>query len=159
VRAHSLAALTLLSACRGSPDSPASSRPRDIPNVPPPARSTDTGKREEHALLPPLPPGTDERDVKVVRIAADNHYELDGKELGDASDLARSGTLKKLEPLSNALNESRSDWHLKHPSERFAGVLIVDADDNVAAIVVKAVVQTAAFAGYPNVSFRVKTPP
>jgi len=39
--------------------------------------------------------------------------------------------------------------------KEFPGVVILQIDQDVQAIVVKSVFQTAAFAGYPNISFMV----
>jgi biopolymer transport protein ExbD len=41
----------------------------------------------------------------------------------------------------------------------FPGVVVLEVDQDVQALVVKSVFQTAAFAGYPNVSFMVNTLP
>ena len=42
-----------------------------------------------------------------------------------------------------------------NPGKEFPGVVILQVDKRVPALVVKSVFQTAAFAGYPNVSFMV----
>ena len=43
------------------------------------------------------------------------------------------------------------------PGKDFPGVVVLQVDQDVQAVVVKSVFQTAAFAGYPNVSFMVNT--
>ena len=54
-------------------------------------------------------------------------------------------------------------WKQLHPGKDFPGVVILQIDQDVKAVVVKSVFQTAAFSGYPNVSFMVndipKAPP
>jgi hypothetical protein len=46
-------------------------------------------------------------------------------------------------------------WKQLHPGKEFPGVVVLQIDQDVTAVVVKSVFQTAAFAGYPNVSFMV----
>jgi len=152
-----LATAVALSACRGTADHRVSPEPSAASAAP--FSSANAARSSDGELVPPLPADTDVRDVKVVRISRDNHYELDGKELGDASDIARSEKVRRLEPLSSALTQCRADFRANHPSDRFPGALILDVDESVSAAVVKAVFQTATFAGYPNVSFRVNKRP
>ncbi|HTJ82760.1 MAG TPA: hypothetical protein VL400_13655 [Polyangiaceae bacterium] len=84
---------------------------------------------------------------------------LDGREIAKTEALASPPTLRKVDALFVELVRLREDFRMQHPSGDFPGVAIVDVDDDVPAIVVKSVYQTAAFAGYPNVSFVVKPPP
>ena len=57
------------------------------------------------------------------------------------------------------LKNKRELWKQMHPSKDFPGVVILQIDQNVPALVVKSVFQTAAFAGFPNVSFMVNNLP
>jgi hypothetical protein len=84
---------------------------------------------------------------------------LDGREIANAEALASPEKVHKVDALYVELRRLREDYRVRHPSDDFPGVAIVDVDDDVPAFVVKSVFQTAAFAGYPNVSFVVKPPP
>ena len=57
--------------------------------------------------------------------------------------------------LFTLLKNKRELWKQVQPNKPFPGVCILQVDQNVPALVVKSVFQTAAFAGYPNVSFMV----
>ena len=50
-------------------------------------------------------------------------------------------------------------WKQLHPGKDFPGVVVLQVDQDVPAVVVKSCFQTAAFAGYPNVSFMVNQLP
>ena len=67
--------------------------------------------------------------------------------------------MQKVEELFNLLKAKRELWKSVQPDKPFPGVVILQIDENVPAIVVKSVFQTAAFAGYPNVSFMVSKLP
>ena len=57
------------------------------------------------------------------------------------------------------LKAKREVWKQLHPGKEFPGVVVLQIDQDVQAIVVKSVFQTAAFSGYPNVSFMVGSIP
>ena len=63
--------------------------------------------------------------------------------------------MQKVDELFNMLRSKRELWKQVQPNKPFPGVCILQVDQNVPALVVKSVFQTAAFAGYPNVSFMV----
>ena len=54
-----------------------------------------------------------------------------------------------------ALKTRRENWKTLQPNKPFPGVVILQIDQETKAVVVKSVFQTAAYAGYPNVSFMV----
>jgi hypothetical protein len=64
--------------------------------------------------------------------------------------------MHKVDELFNVLKQRREQFRQNEPGKEFPGVVILQVDENVPAIVVKCVFQTAAFAGYPNVSFMVQ---
>ncbi|MFP6687416.1 MAG: biopolymer transporter ExbD, partial [Polyangiaceae bacterium] len=66
------------------------------------------------------------------------------------------GRMQKVDKLFEMLKRKREMWRSFHPNKRFPGVCILQVDRDVPALVVKSVFQTAAFAGYPNVSFMVQ---
>jgi biopolymer transport protein ExbD len=64
--------------------------------------------------------------------------------------------MPRIDELHTALKTLREDWKKINPSgKEFPGVVILQVDKEVPAVVVKSVFQTAAAAGYPNVSFMV----
>ena len=68
--------------------------------------------------------------------------------------------MPRIDELYNALKSLKDDWKKLNPSNKeFPGVVILQVDKEVPALVVKSVFQTAAFAGYPNVSFMVSKLP
>ena len=81
---------------------------------------------------------------------------VDGTAAGTTHAIEESGRLQRIDELFNILKQKRELWKATHPSGKdVPGVVVLQIDQNVPAIVVKSVFQTAAFAGYPNVSFMV----
>lgn len=68
-----------------------------------------------------------------------------------------AGRVMRLEELYKYLQGAKKDWEKVNPVKdaKFPGVVILQVDREVPALVVKSVFQTAASAGYPNVSFMV----
>jgi biopolymer transport protein ExbD len=65
--------------------------------------------------------------------------------------------LPRIDELFAALKVLKDDWKKMNPDKGkdFPGVVILQVDKEVPALVVKSVFQTSASAGYPNVSFMV----
>ena len=80
---------------------------------------------------------------------------VDGVQAGSTRAIEELGRLQKIDELFNLLKAKRELWKQVQPNKPFPGVAILQIDQNVPALVVKSVFQTAAFAGYPNVSFMV----
>lgn len=81
---------------------------------------------------------------------------VDGNAAGTTHAIEESGRLQRIDELFNILKQKRELWKATHPAgKEFPGVVVLQIDQNVPAIVVKSVFQTSAFAGYPNVSFMV----
>lgn len=80
---------------------------------------------------------------------------VDGNPAGNTRAIEDSKRLQRIDELFNILKQKREVWKQLHPGKEFPGVVILQIDQDVQAIVVKSVFQTAAFAGYPNVSFMV----
>lgn len=95
-----------------------------------------------------------------IRITSDGAILVDGKEVARTS--AYEGKIERIGPLFDALKGARAKWEELHvdgasgKGEPFPGVVILDVDESVPAIVVKSAFQSAAYAGYPNVSFVAK---
>src|SRR5262249_7232809 len=84
-----------------------------------------------------------------------NQVPVDGSLAGSTLSIEELGRLQKIDELFNLLKAKRELWKQVQPNKPFPGVCILQVDQNVPALVVKSVFQTAAFAGYPNVSFMV----
>jgi len=81
---------------------------------------------------------------------------VDGTAAGSTRAIEEAGRLQRIDELFNILKSKRELWKATSGTNRaFPGVCILQVDQMVPALVVKSVFQTAAFAGYPNVSFMV----
>ena len=67
--------------------------------------------------------------------------------------------MQRIDELFNILKAKRELWKQTHPTKDFPGVVMLQIDQDVKAVIVKSVFQTAAFAGFPNVSFMVNSLP
>lgn len=93
-------------------------------------------------------------DAPIVAVNG-NALLVDGAAAGNTRAIEESDRLQRIDELFNILKAKRELWKQTHPGKDFPGVVILQIDQNVKAIVVKSVFQTAAFAGFPNVSFMV----
>lgn len=93
-------------------------------------------------------------DAPLVAIAG-SQILVDGNLAGNTRAIEDSKRLQRIDELFNVLKGKRELWKQLHPNKEFPGVVVLQIDQDVPAIVVKSVFQTAAFAGYPNVSFMV----
>lgn len=84
---------------------------------------------------------------------------LDGQTAGNTRAIEDSKRLQRIDELFNMLKAKRETWKQLYPGKEFPGVVVLQIDQDVQAIVVKSVFQTAAFAGFPNVSFMVNNLP
>jgi len=80
---------------------------------------------------------------------------LDGTRVADTQTQGQAAQVDRIEPLIQGLEAEKRKWETIHPSEPFAGQVIVQADRNIDFRVVKKVMFSAAAAGYGNVSFAV----
>lgn len=85
-----------------------------------------------------------------------NQVLVNGSLAGSTRAIEELGRMQKVDELFNQLKQRRELFKQNEPGKDFPGVVILQIDENVPAIVVKSVFQTAAFAGYPNVSFMVE---
>src|ERR1700733_12696112 len=84
---------------------------------------------------------------------------VDGSAAGNTRAIEDSKRLQRVDELFNILKGKREVWKQLRPGKDFPGVVVLQIDQEVTAVVVKSVFQTAAFAGYPNVSFMVNSLP
>jgi biopolymer transport protein ExbD len=80
---------------------------------------------------------------------------VDGTPAGSTRVVEEANRLQRVEELFNILKNKRELWKQLNPGKDFPGVVILQVDRKVSALVVKSVFQTAAYAGFPNVSFMV----
>ncbi|HTQ05088.1 MAG TPA: biopolymer transporter ExbD [Polyangiaceae bacterium] len=80
---------------------------------------------------------------------------VDGSPAGSTRVIEEANRLQRVEELFNILKNKRELWKQLNPGKDFPGVIVLQVDRKVQALVVKSVFQTAAYAGYPNVSFMV----
>jgi hypothetical protein len=81
---------------------------------------------------------------------------VDGSPVAETDDIVAGGRLTRLDDLFNVLKNKRELWKELNPGAEFPGVVQLEVERNVPALVVKSAFQSAAYAGYPQVSFVVK---
>jgi biopolymer transport protein ExbD len=97
-------------------------------------------------------------DAPIVAITG-SQILVNGNPAGNTRAIEDSKRLQRVDELFNNLKGQRELWRQTHVGKDFPGVVVLQIDQDVQAIVVKSVFQTAAFAGYPNVSFMVNSIP
>ncbi len=82
---------------------------------------------------------------------------VDGVPAGNTRQIedAHEKRIQRIDELFQMLKAKRELWRQLKPGTPFPGVVILQVSKEVPALVVKSVFQTAALAGYPNVSFMV----
>jgi biopolymer transport protein ExbD len=80
---------------------------------------------------------------------------VDGVPAGSTRAVEEANRLQRIDELYNLLKTKRELWKQINPGREFPGVAVLQVDRKVAALVVKSVFQTSAYAGYPNISFMV----
>lgn len=78
---------------------------------------------------------------------------VDGIPAGSTRAIEEANRLQRIDELTTILKSKRELWKQINPGKEFPGVAILQVDKRVPALVVKSVFQTAAFAGYPMISF------
>lgn len=108
----------------------------------------------KNVRLPEAENTLDMIDAPIVAITGPTIL-VDGAPAGNTRAIEDSKRLQRVDELFNALKGKRELWKQLHVGKDFPGVVVLQIDQEVSALVVKSVFQTAAFAGYPNVSFMV----
>ena len=109
---------------------------------------------DKNVKLPKAENVDDIVDAPMVAVNG-NQILVDGQLAGSTRSIEELGRLQKIDELFNMLKAKRELWKQVQPNKPFPGVCILQVDQDVPALVVKSVFQTAAYAGYPNVSFMV----
>jgi len=104
-----------------------------------------------------MPDANNTQRIEISPIVAvdERVITLDGSRVADTQTQGQSAQVDRIEPLISGLEAEKRKWETIHPSEPFAGQVIVQADRNIDFRVVKKVMFSAAAAGYGNVSFAV----
>jgi len=98
-------------------------------------------------------------DAPVVSVVG-SAIRLDGQPVGDAAHILSTRRMMRVDGQFQALNARREAWKAAHAGGApFSGEIVLAIGDDTPAVLVKSVFQTAAFAGYPNVSFLVRAYP
>jgi len=84
---------------------------------------------------------------------------VDGTPAGNTRAVEEADRMQRIDELFNILKAKRELWKQTHPNSDFPGVVMLEIDQDIKAVVVKSVFQTAAFAGFPDVSFMVDNLP
>ena len=109
-------------------------------------------------VLPQAENTIDMIDAPMVAING-SQILVDGSPAGNTHAIEDTKRLTRVDELFNILKGKREVWKQLHPGKDFPGVVVLQVDQDVPAVVVKSTFQTAAFAGYPNVSFMVNQLP
>jgi biopolymer transport protein ExbD len=80
---------------------------------------------------------------------------VDGKSAGNTRTIEEQKRIERIDGLFDALKGKRETWKVLHQDRPFHGAVVLQIDQDVPSSVVKSVFQTAAQAGYPNISFMV----
>jgi biopolymer transport protein ExbD len=105
-----------------------------------------------------LPSAENVEDMKEAPMIAITGTQIlvDGVPAGSTRPIVDANRLQKVEQLFDILKAKRELWTQVNPGKPFHGIAILQVDVKVPALIVKSVFQTAAFAGFPNVSFMVQ---
>jgi biopolymer transport protein ExbD len=109
---------------------------------------------DKNVKLPNAGNVLDMMEAPVVAITG-TQILVDGIPAGSTRAILDANRMQKIEDLETVLKNKRDVWKQLKPGVEFPGNVILQVDQKVPALVVKSVFQTAAFSGYPAVSFMV----
>lgn len=111
---------------------------------------------DKNVKLPKAENTIDMIDAPMVAING-SQILVDGVAAGSTRAIEEQNRMQRIDELFNILKNKRELWKQVQGSsgKPFPGVCILQVDQQIPAIVVKSVFQTAALSGYPNVSFMV----
>ena len=110
---------------------------------------------QQPTITMPDAENTQQIEISPIIAVDERVITLDGTRVADTQTQGQSAQVDRIEPLITGLEAEKRRWETIHPSEPFAGQVIVQADRNIDFRVVKKVMFSAAAAGYGNVSFAV----
>lgn len=96
-------------------------------------------------------------DLEIQPVIAINPQviTLDGRRMADTGTLAQEARVERMEQLIQDLETLKRNWSILHPTDPFAGTVILQADKAIDFRVIKKVMFSCAQAGYANISFAV----
>jgi biopolymer transport protein ExbD len=105
-----------------------------------------------------LPLADNVQDMTTAPMVAitGNTILVDGIPAGSTRVVKEANRMQKIDELFNLLKSKRELWTQINPGKPFPGIAVLQVDRQVEALVVKSVFQTAALAGFPNISFMVQ---
>jgi biopolymer transport protein ExbD len=109
---------------------------------------------DKNVKLPNAANAVDMSEAPIVAVTA-TQILVDGIPSGSTRAILEANRMQKIDELAEILKNKRELWKQLKPGQPFPGNVILQIDRRVPALVVKSVFQTAAFAGYPAVSFMV----
>jgi len=109
---------------------------------------------DKNVQLPKAENVLDMVDAPMVAITG-TQILVDGLPSGSTRTIEDANRLQRIEELYSVLKNKRELWKQINPGKPFPGVAVLQVDRKVPALVVKSVFQTAAYSGYPNISFMV----
>lgn len=104
--------------------------------------------------LPHAQNTTDMTNAPMVSVTG-TQVLVDGIAVGSIRPIVEAGRLTRVDGLHDVLRKKRDFWLQLNPNQKFPGVVVLQVDRRVPALVVKSVFRTAAESGYPHVSFMV----
>jgi len=111
---------------------------------------------QKNIALPEAQNFKDLEQAPIIAVSKDS-VTLDGRMVANAEQLNAENTADwKIPDLHDQLVTLKNNYKLLHPSENFAGMVIVQADKMVDFKVIKKVMYSCAVAGYQNVNFAVQ---
>ena len=110
---------------------------------------------QQPTITMPQAKNTEQIEVSPIIAVDERVITLDGTRVADTQTQGQAAQVDRIEPLIQGLETEKRKWETIHPSEPFAGQVIVQADRNIDFRVVKKVMFSAAAAGYGTVSFAV----
>src|SRR3954471_8273851 len=111
---------------------------------------------QKNITLPEAQNYKDLEQAPIIAVSKDS-VTLDGRMVANAEQLNAENTADwKITDLHDQLVTLKNNYKLLHPSENFAGMVIVQADRGVDFKVVKKVMYSCSVAGYQNVNFAVQ---
>jgi hypothetical protein len=84
----------------------------------------------------------------------DTFIRVDGASAGTIRSVEDVGRIQKVDRLYSLMKTQRETWKAAHPEKDFPGVAGLRVEPDLAALVLKSVFQTVAFAGYPRITLQ-----
>jgi biopolymer transport protein ExbD len=110
---------------------------------------------DKNTKIPSAQNATELTEAPIIAITG-TQILVDGVAAGNVRMIEEANRLTRVDELFDLLKGKRELWKASNPEREFPGVVTLQIDRRVPALVVKSVFQTAAMAGFPAVSFQVR---